>query len=548
MPEVTIVGSGASAVHFALSVLQKGYAVTMLDVGYDKPETVNPEDTLNGLKENLADPVEYFLGKKFAALIMPDAEKEYYGIPPSKEYVFRAPEHFRERSTGFEPLFSFARGGLAEAWTGGAYAYNDEELSDFPFRYGDIEPFYNEIAKRIGILGAKDDLSRFHPWHENLLPPLEFDEHAALLYAGYEKKKALLQKKYSCYLGRSRLAVLSRDHDGRQACDYTGRCMWGCPSDSLYVPSLTLKTCMTFPAFTYIPDMLVTHFRYGAANRVETVVAYDLVQKRSREFPVQRLVLAAGTLGTAKIFLNSIQQRTGQTPALQGLMDNRQILIPFINLHLAGKSFQPETYQYHQLAMGIAAAEPKKFVHGQITTLKTALMHPIIESIPLDLKTSIFLGRNLHAALGVANINFHDDRRRGNTVTLAGDPDPLRVRPAHPLFPARRREQEPEKPDRPGQAHIAETGGGRAAGHAACPAHGRQRALCRHHPHVRGAAFLDRLGRLPQPRFSQPALRRRHLLPVPARQEPDLHPDGQCRPRGRIGILKRISAPAENGF
>jgi hypothetical protein len=426
MSEVTIVGSGASAVHFALSVLQKGYAVTMLDVGYDKPEAVNPQDTLNGLKKNLADPVEYFLGKKYEALILPDAAKEYYGIPPSKNYVFKIPEYFQERSTGFEPHFSFARGGLAEAWTGGAYAYNDEELADFPFQYRDIEPFYNEVAKRIGILGAQDDLSRFHPWHENLLPPLEFDEHAALLYAGYEKKKELLQKKFSCYFGRSRLAVLSRNHASRQACDYTGRCLWGCPSDSIYIPSLTLKTCLTFPAFTYIPDMLVTHFKYGAANRIETVVAYDLGQKQTREFPVSHLVLAAGTLGTAKIFLNSIHRMTGQILALPGLMDNRQILIPFINLRLAGKTFKSETYQYHQLAMGIAAADPKKFVHGQITTLKTALMHPLIASIPLDLKTSIFLGRNLHAAIGVANINFHDDRRPGNIVTITGDPDPLR--------------------------------------------------------------------------------------------------------------------------
>jgi choline dehydrogenase-like flavoprotein len=427
MPDVTIVGSGASAVHFALSALKKGYAVTMLDVGYGPPAMVKPEETLNGLKENLPDPAEYFLGKNYESLIMPDAGKEYYGFPPSKDYVFRAPQGMRERSQGFAPLFSFARGGLAEAWTGGAYAYNDEELADFPFKYAELEPYYGEVAGRIGVLGAQDDLSRFHPWHKNLLPPLEFDEHSAMLYAAYEKKRERLQRRYSCHVGRSRLAVLSRDEAGRKACDYSGRCMWGCPSDSLYVPSLTLKTCMTFPGFTYIPDMLVTHFRYGAADRVEAVAAYDLERKQIREFPLRRLVLAAGTLGTAKIFLNSIYRHTGQNVALPGLMDNRQILIPFINLNLAGKPFKAETYQYHQLAMGIAAADPKKFVHGQITTLKTALMHPIIESIPLDLKTAIFLGRNLHAALGVANINFHDDRRPANRVTIAGDPDPLRT-------------------------------------------------------------------------------------------------------------------------
>ncbi len=426
MPDITIVGSGASAVHFALSVLEKGYAVTMLDVGYGPQETVNPKDTLNGLKENLSDPVEYFLGKNYESLIMPDAGKEYYGFPPNKDYVFRAPAGLQERSQGFAPLFSFARGGLAEAWTGGAYAYNDEELADFPFRYQDIEPYYGKVAARIGVLGARDDLSRFHPWHGNLLSPLEFDEHSALLYAAYEKKRERLQKKYSCFLGRSRLAVLSRDLAGRKACDYSGRCMWGCPSDSLYVPSLTLKACMAFPGFTYVPNMLVTHFKYGA-DRVEAVAACDLERKEIREFPVRSLVLAAGTLGTAKIFLNSIYRQTGQNVALPGLMDNRQILIPFINLQLAGRPFKAETYQYHQLAMGIEAADPRKFIHGQITTLKTGLMHPIIESIPLDLKTSLFLGRNLHAALGVANINFHDDRRLTNRVTIAGDPDPLRT-------------------------------------------------------------------------------------------------------------------------
>jgi hypothetical protein len=206
--------------------------------------------------------------------------------------------------------------------------------------------------------------------------------------------------------------------------------LWGCPSDSLYTPSLTLNQCLAFVNFTYIPNMLVSHFKYSAANAIEAVLALDLENGKPCEFPVRNLVLAAGTLSTAKIFLNSIYRHAGQILTLSGLMDNRQILIPFINLKMAGKPFNPDSYQYHQLAMGIAGTEPKKFVHGQITTLKTALMHPIIESVPLDLKTSLFIGRNLHAALGVANINFYDERRQGNTVTIEGGPDaaPTRLR------------------------------------------------------------------------------------------------------------------------
>ena len=37
MDKVVIVGSGASGVHFALSLLEKGYEVVMLDVGVGGP-------------------------------------------------------------------------------------------------------------------------------------------------------------------------------------------------------------------------------------------------------------------------------------------------------------------------------------------------------------------------------------------------------------------------------------------------------------------------------------------------------------------------------
>ena len=70
MDSVLIVGSGPSAVHFALSLLRKKYRVTMLDVGYSKPPAVNPSDSFTALKENLADPVDYFLGERYGGHII----------------------------------------------------------------------------------------------------------------------------------------------------------------------------------------------------------------------------------------------------------------------------------------------------------------------------------------------------------------------------------------------------------------------------------------------------------------------------------------------
>jgi hypothetical protein len=130
MERIVVVGSGPSGVHFALSVLRKGYDVTMVDVGFAKPAALARTSTFPGLKENLDDPVRYFLGERFEGVVLPQPGREYYGIPPSKNYVFRSPEGIENVTRGFAPLFGFAQGGIAEVWTGGCYPFNDAELAD----------------------------------------------------------------------------------------------------------------------------------------------------------------------------------------------------------------------------------------------------------------------------------------------------------------------------------------------------------------------------------------------------------------------------------
>lgn len=419
MARITLVGSGAAGVHFALSALKKGHQVTMLDVGYTGPLPVNPGHSFVRLKCSLKDPVQYFLGEKFESVVSPENDKEIYGFPPNKQYVFTVPPGFKEHASGFEPLFSFAAGGLAQAWTGGSYPFNDEELKGFPFDYAAIEPYYAEVAQRIGIIGTQDDLSTYYPMHKNLLPPMQFDTHSQLLVDRYQKKRDKVLKKYGVSLGRSRVAVLSRDHNGRPACDLSGRCIWGCPTQSLYVPSITLEQCRAFPAFTYLPHHWVSHFKYDAQQRITHVVASRPGQNTQHEFPVQLLVLAAGTLSTSKIYLDSIFQNTGKVHQLHGLMDNRQVLVPFINLGMLSKEFNPDSYQYHQLAIGFKWGENQEYIHGQVTTLKTALMQPVFQTMPLDWHTATFLGRNLHAALGVINMNYSDTRREGNFISIS---------------------------------------------------------------------------------------------------------------------------------
>jgi hypothetical protein len=319
------------------------------------------------------------------------------------------------QSKGIDPLVSFAAGGLAETWTGGGYPFSNDDLREFPFGYESLASHYGTVAARIGITGVSDDLAQFMPLHDGLLTPLELDLHSARLLNAYERRRENLNSK-QFYLGRSRSAVLSQGLRGREACDRLGRCLWGCPTRSFYTPSITLDECIANPNFRYLPGHFVTHFRFNNGGRVTSVVSTH--NGAVQETPVGTLVLGGGTLGSSAIFLNSIHRDGHEPPVLKGLMDNRQVMMPFVNLSMLGRRYEPRSYQYHQLAIGVPGAAPRDYVHGLITTLKTALVHPLVQSLPFHLRASIKTFRDLHAALGLININFSDSRRDTNQLAI----------------------------------------------------------------------------------------------------------------------------------
>ena len=116
------------------------------------------------------------------------------------------------------------------------------------------------------------------PLRSDLADPLDLDDHSRLLLDRYERKKSRLNSRWGCYAGRSRIAVLRHDQDGRGGCQYLGRCLWGCPSQSLYTPSHTLKLCQQFDNFQYVDGVHARHFEFDAAGRVRRVMAIDLIR------------------------------------------------------------------------------------------------------------------------------------------------------------------------------------------------------------------------------------------------------------------------------
>lgn len=420
--KLLVIGSGPSGLHFALTALRKGHQVVMLDVGNARAPVAAPAESFMGLKRKLDDPAAYFLGPAYRGMTVPDpartGDREYYGLPPSKDYVFEASPHFRFQHDGFAPLTSFAAGGLAESWTGGSYPFDDTDLSAFPFTYADIKPYYGEIAARIGVGGDSDDLP--FESHASLTQPTALDQSSQQLMNRYAKRRDALMARHGVRFGRSRQAVLTQPRGEREACRACGRCLWGCPNGAFYTPSFTLNECLAYENFDYRPGYFVSHFETGGEGELSGAIAFPTGGGAAEKFTGDAYVLAAGALSSSNIVLRTHFKARGEIVRLEGLMDNRQVLAPFFNLSMLGKAYSPDTYQYHQLAFGLEQ-QSGHYVHGQVTTLKTGAAHPVVQSLPLDMKSGANVFRSLRSGLGVANINYADTRRKGNYLTLAED-------------------------------------------------------------------------------------------------------------------------------
>lgn len=421
---IVVVGAGASGVHFALTALERGRKVVLVDVGRRGAPLPLPDTNISQLRTLHPDPVRYFLDDDYSGALIPSSEpssdQDYYQLPRSKRYVFERPKQFLTQEDGLAPLISFAAGGLAECWTAGAYPFDDRDLEEFPFDHETLAPHYGKVAERIGVGGAADDLAAFIPVHENLSEPVRLGPASAQLLHSYESRKARLNGRHHVRLGRSRQATLSAARSDRAGCTYCGRCLWGCPNQALYTPSITLQQCLEHRNFTYLPDCYASHFELTTAHSISVLKAFS-AEGAETTVAGDAYVLASGTLNSSAIFLRTLLFGRRERHRLAGLMDNRQVLAPFFNLSMLGRAHEPEAYQYHQLAVGLAGNASSHYVHGQITMLGAAEIHPLVQRLPFDLASSLKVLTATQAALGVLNLNFHDYRRESNFVTL--DPD-----------------------------------------------------------------------------------------------------------------------------
>ena len=298
--DVIIVGSGPAGVSAAFPLVESGLKVLMLDVGA-VGEPLPKGRTFSDVRQKDPEQWKMLLGNEFTAL---DEKKP--SSPkcraPTNAFVFGDYiDEYDISTNNFNVVGSLASGGLSNAWGAGVSCFDDNDLSDFPISAKDLKASYNRIASRIKVSGETDDMGRFHGDFYPIDDPLRLDRNAEAFLSRYKKRRGSANSR-GISIGRTRHAVTSGE--GKEACQYCGLCLWGCAYGSIYSAKQDLDKLFRYENFTYQDGVFVEKFEKSGSGF--TVLGRSTTSSSPVLFSADRVFLAAGAIGSAKIALSSI--------------------------------------------------------------------------------------------------------------------------------------------------------------------------------------------------------------------------------------------------
>jgi choline dehydrogenase-like flavoprotein len=295
--DAIIVGSGAGGGMVAYNLTKAGAKCLLLEAGdwydtakdsrwlewgYDAPHrgAMNESKPVSGAFEAVVG------GWK--------VEGEPYTCAPGTEWKW-----FRSRMLG----------GRTNAWgrislRNGSYDFKphsrDGKGFDWPIGYEELAPYYDNVEELIGVFGSAEGIENL-PDGKYLPPPAP---------RCYEKlvQKACSSLNIPCI--PSRLAVLTRPHQGRPACHYVSQCYRGCRMGSNFSsPPVLLLPAMETGNLEIRCGAMVREVLTGPDGRATGVSYIDKQSGEAVEARARIVVLAASSCETARILLNSRSSR-----------------------------------------------------------------------------------------------------------------------------------------------------------------------------------------------------------------------------------------------
>jgi choline dehydrogenase-like flavoprotein len=167
---------------------------------------------------------------------------------------------------------------------------------DWPISYEDMVPYYEEVERYVGISGMAEGLPQLPD--SIFMPPME-------MTCGETALRKAVKDKFGRTVTIGRTAILTKPHNGRQACHYCGPCEQGCSTYSYFSsPFTTVADAQKTGRLRLITDAVASHIvmKDGKAAGVGYI---DRTSRSPREVRAKVVMLCASTLESTRLMLNS---------------------------------------------------------------------------------------------------------------------------------------------------------------------------------------------------------------------------------------------------
>jgi choline dehydrogenase-like flavoprotein len=333
--DVVIVGAGASGSVYASVMAKAGKKVVLLEQGPDWELSDLISSEIWGRRVKPAGPPFVLEGKNPMGYV---AQAGWGAGGASLHYFANFP---RLLPTDFRMKSEHGRG------------------NDWPIAYEDVAPFYDKVAREIGVSGDAKAEERWRPAGEAYpMPPMKTFRNGDIWIKPLEA--------FGLPMVPAPVGMNSVEFKGRPACLYDGWCHVGCPIGALANPQITYlgdarKAGAELRAFSTVTRVLTNQ----AGTRVTGVEYYDdKHQKQTQEASV--VILASWSAQNPRLLLNSATDKHSK-----GLSNASGLVGHYMMSHTVASTWAlfDEDVQNH---MGTIAVQYMSYQHYPKTSQKDA--------------------------------------------------------------------------------------------------------------------------------------------------------------------------------
>ena len=300
-PQVVVIGSGAGGAAFAWALADAGVQVQILEAG---PRYDPLKDYLlasNGWEQQ-GFPAKVPIAGRQTHAPLQLLENRWADLRSWNHLTGHSLASDRRSFLAYNHVIGV--GGTTLHFTGESHRLHPQAMqmqsrfdvaADWPFDYAELEPFYVEAERLIGVAGPSD------PGVRTRSAPYPLPAHN-LSYASQKLGKGC--RKLGLSWTANPVASLSRAYDGRPPCNYCGNCTRGCPrldkgtADLTFIAKALATGNCTITTGAYVLRLLA-----GSNDRVKAVV-YGSTRRQHR-VEADYFAVACGAVETPRLLLNS---------------------------------------------------------------------------------------------------------------------------------------------------------------------------------------------------------------------------------------------------